>query len=100
MAQSNSEHSRHWFFKGSIIIDDREMKKSLIDMIIETQKYSNANNTIKFSDNSSAIKGFQVKIQRPNETYTCSPLHLENVEQDLIFTAETHNFPTGVAPFR
>nr|XP_034190946.1 phosphoribosylformylglycinamidine synthase isoform X1 [Osmia lignaria] len=99
LAQSNSEHSRHWFFKGSIIIDDKEMKKSLIDMIIETQKYSNANNTIKFSDNSSAIKGYQVKVQRPNETYTGSPLHLENVEQDLIFTAETHNFPTGVAPF-
>lgn len=76
------------------------MKESLIDMIIKTQKYSNTNNTIKFSDNSSAIKGYQIKVLRPNKTYTCSPFHLENVDQDLIFTAETHNFPTGVAPFR
>ncbi|KAG9433610.1 phosphoribosylformylglycinamidine synthase [Apis mellifera carnica] len=99
LAQSNSEHSRHWFFKGKIIIDGEEMKESLIDMIIRTQKYSNTNNTIKFSDNSSAIKGYQIKVLRPNKTYTCSPFHLENVDQDLIFTAETHNFPTGVAPF-
>nr|XP_003704098.1 PREDICTED: phosphoribosylformylglycinamidine synthase [Megachile rotundata] len=99
LAQSNSEHSRHWFFKGSMIIDGEEMKESLIDMIIETQKYSNPNNTIKFSDNSSAIKGYQIKTLRPNETFTCSPFCLESVDQDLIFTAETHNFPTGVAPF-
>lgn len=100
LAQSNSEHSRHWFFKGHIIVDDKEMERSLLDMIIETQKYSNPNNTIKFSDNSSAIKGYQVKVLRPNKTHKCSSFCLENVDQDLIFTAETHNFPTGVAPFR
>ncbi|XP_076232300.1 phosphoribosylformylglycinamidine synthase [Calliopsis andreniformis] len=99
LAQSNSEHSRHWFFKGRIIVDGEEMKKSLLDMIIETQNYSNPNNTIKFSDNSSAIKGYQVETLRPNETHKCSPFQLKNVDQDLIFTAETHNFPTGVAPF-
>nr|XP_031826710.1 phosphoribosylformylglycinamidine synthase [Nomia melanderi] len=99
LAQSNSEHSRHWFFKGHIVVDDKEMERSLLDMIIETQKYSNPNNTIKFSDNSSAIKGYQVKTLRPNKTHKCSSFRLENVDQDLIFTAETHNFPTGVAPF-
>lgn len=81
-------------------VDGEKMKQSLINMIMETQKYSNPNNIIKFSDNSSAIKGFQTKVLRPMKTYTCSPFCLENVDQDLIFTAETHNFPTGVAPFR
>ncbi|XP_017886861.1 phosphoribosylformylglycinamidine synthase isoform X2 [Ceratina calcarata] len=99
LAQSNSEHSRHWFFKGRMIIDGEEKKESLIDMIIETQKYSNPNNTIKFSDNSSAIKGYRTETLRPGKTHVCSPFHLVNVDQDLIFTAETHNFPTGVAPF-
>ncbi|XP_078050163.1 phosphoribosylformylglycinamidine synthase [Augochlora pura] len=99
LAQSNSEHSRHWFFKGHVVIDNEEMKKSLLDMIIETQNYSNPNNTIKFSDNSSAIKGYEVKTLRPTSTNKCSSFNLENVIQDLIFTAETHNFPTGVAPF-
>lgn len=99
LAQSNSEHSRHWFFKGRVILDGVEKEKSLIDMIMETQKNSNQNNTIKFSDNSSAIKGYKVDLQRPTKTCTCSSFQLENVNQDLIFTAETHNFPTGVAPF-
>lgn len=74
-------------------------KQSLIDMIIDTQNHSNPNNTIKFSDNSSAIKGYEVKLHRPKDTQTSSSFSLENVKQDLIFTAETHNFPTGVAPF-
>lgn len=52
LAQSNSEHSRHWFFKGKIVIDGVEHEKSLIDLIIDTQKHTNSNNVIKFSDNS------------------------------------------------
>lgn len=52
LAQSNSEHSRHWFFKGKMIIDGQEYEESLIDMIIKTQDNSNSNNVIKFSDNS------------------------------------------------
>lgn len=52
LAQSNSEHSRHWFFKGKMVIDGDEREESLIDMIINTQKHSNPNNVIKFSDNS------------------------------------------------
>lgn len=52
LAQSNSEHSRHWFFKGRMVMDGQEEHDSLIDMIINTQKFSNGNNVIKFSDNS------------------------------------------------
>lgn len=52
LAQSNSEHSRHWFFKGKMTIDGREYQESLIDMIIKTQETTNQNNVIKFSDNS------------------------------------------------
>lgn len=52
LAQSNSEHSRHWFFKGKMVIDGIEHEQSLIDMIIATQQFTNSNNVIKFSDNS------------------------------------------------
>ncbi|XP_014208739.1 phosphoribosylformylglycinamidine synthase [Copidosoma floridanum] len=99
LAQSNSEHSRHWFFKGKMVIDGKEKDKSLIDMIIDSQNNSNNNNVIKFSDNSSAIKGFDVKTLRPNQTNAPSSFHIDDSKQHLIFTAETHNFPTGVAPF-
>ncbi|XP_066592110.1 phosphoribosylformylglycinamidine synthase isoform X2 [Prorops nasuta] len=99
LAQSNSEHSRHWFFKGCMIIDGQEKNESLIDMIMSTQNFSNPNNVIKFSDNSSAIKGYEFKALRPQLTHRCSNFSLEKIKQHLIFTAETHNFPTGVAPF-
>ena len=57
LAQSNSEHSRHWFFKGRMVIDGVEQEKCLMRMICDTQLTTNDNNVIKFSDNSSAIKG-------------------------------------------
>ncbi|XP_031616970.1 phosphoribosylformylglycinamidine synthase [Contarinia nasturtii] len=104
LAQSNSEHSRHWFFKGKMIIDGVEHEKSLIHLIIETQKNTNQNNTIKFSDNSSAIKGFTHKTIRPvftttNGSFDANEMNIVDVKSDLIFTAETHNMPTAVAPF-
>ncbi|CAG9860959.1 unnamed protein product [Phyllotreta striolata] len=99
VAQSNSEHSRHWFFKGKMIIDGTEHEESLIDMIIETQKHTNQNNVIKFSDNSSAIKGFLHRTLKPVTAGSVSELKQVPTESHLIFTAETHNFPTGVAPF-
>lgn len=98
-AQSNSEHSRHWFFRGNMIVDEQEQPETLIKMIMNTQKYSNTNNTIKFSDNSSAIRGFKHKSIRPQKFFEPSCVNLVKTESDLIFTAETHNMPTAVAPF-
>lgn len=104
LAQSNSEHSRHWFFKGKMIIDGEVHEKSLIQLIIDTQKHSNQNNTIKFSDNSSAIRGYKHKTLRPvfniqGNKIDASEMKVVDVNSDLIFTAETHNMPTAVAPF-
>lgn len=98
-AQSNSEHSRHWFFKGRMIIDGVEEEKSLIQMIGDTQTHSNQNNTIKFSDNSSAIKGFKCNSLMPSNFIEPGKMQIKKVDLDLIFTAETHNMPTTVAPF-
>ncbi|XP_041976671.1 phosphoribosylformylglycinamidine synthase isoform X2 [Aricia agestis] len=99
LAQSNSEHSRHWFFKGKIILDGEEVQESLIDMVASTQKTSNDNNVIKFGDNSSAIKGFKHTKLKPTSVTGPSEVKQQEVESDIIFTAETHNMPTAVAPF-
>ncbi|XP_055709547.1 phosphoribosylformylglycinamidine synthase [Phlebotomus papatasi] len=98
-AQSNSEHSRHWFFKGRMKIDGEFVEKSLIKLIVDTQDTTNPNNTIKFSDNSSAIRGFRQKVLRPMTFSGPGRVEVVNMETDLIFTAETHNMPTAVAPF-
>ena len=52
LAQSNSEHSRHWFFKGRMIVNGKEKKKCLMELVCDTQNTTNKNNVIKFSDNS------------------------------------------------
>uniref|UniRef100_A0A2R5L6G5 Phosphoribosylformylglycinamidine synthase n=1 Tax=Ornithodoros turicata TaxID=34597 RepID=A0A2R5L6G5_9ACAR len=99
LAQSNSEHSRHWFFKGRLVVDGKEVPQSLFKFITNTQATSNDNNVIKFSDNSSAIKGFNIKVLLPEDTTAGSAYSVADKLRHIIFTAETHNFPTGVAPF-
>ncbi|KAK9877730.1 hypothetical protein WA026_019410 [Henosepilachna vigintioctopunctata] len=99
MAQSNSEHSRYWFFKGKMIVDNKKYEDSLIDMIMKTQEHINKNNVIKFSDNTSAIKVFSNATLRPVNDGKTSVFQSVITNSELIFTAVTHNFPTGVAPF-
>ncbi|MBZ3888399.1 Phosphoribosylformylglycinamidine synthase [Sciurus carolinensis] len=52
LAQSNSEHSRHWFFKGQLYVDGKKLTHSLFESIMSTQISSNPNNVLKFCDNS------------------------------------------------
>ncbi|XP_068599770.1 phosphoribosylformylglycinamidine synthase [Brachionichthys hirsutus] len=99
LAQSNSEHSRHWFFKGRMEIDGQEQKESLFSLIMDTQRHSNQNNIIKFCDNSSGIKGVELECVYPKDPSQASPYETRRSLRHVIFTAETHNFPTGVAPF-
>ncbi|TRY57096.1 hypothetical protein DNTS_023977 [Danionella cerebrum] len=99
LAQSNSEHSRHWFFRGQMIIDGEEQKETLFSLIMGTQNHSNQNNIIKFCDNSSGIKGMELECMYPTNPAQASPYETRQTTRHVIFTAETHNFPTGVAPF-
>lgn len=99
LAQSNSEHSRHWFFRGRMVIDGKEQKETLFSLIMGTQQHSNQNNVIKFCDNSSGIKGMELRCMYPTNPAQASPYESRDTTRHVIFTAETHNFPTGVAPF-
>lgn len=47
----------------------------------------------------SAIKGFKHTKLRPTHVRGPSQVIQEVTESDIIFTAETHNMPTAVAPF-
>ncbi|XP_012683728.2 phosphoribosylformylglycinamidine synthase isoform X2 [Clupea harengus] len=99
LAQSNSEHSRHWFFRGRMIIDGQEQKETLFSLIMGTQRHSNQNNVIQFCDNSSGITGMELEFMYPRDPAQASAYDTRRSTRHVIFTAETHNFPTGVAPF-
>ena len=99
IAQSNSEHSRHWFFKGRLVIDGEEMPNHLFEIVRQPYEANPNNSVIAFHDNSSAIRGFPATTLLSADPFGPSPLVDRQLDLDIIFTAETHNFPSGVAPF-
>jgi phosphoribosylformylglycinamidine synthase len=99
IAQSNSEHSRHWFFKGRLVIDGEEIPNHLFDIVRRPYEANPNNSVIAFHDNSSAIRGFRATALVSSDPGGPSPLVDRGLDLDIIFTAETHNFPSGVAPF-
>ena len=99
LGQSNSEHSRHWFFKGKLIIDGKPAPFTLMDIVKSPYNASPGRSVIAFSDNSSAIRGFPLKTILPENPGGPSKFLPKDVLYHIIFTAETHNFPSGVAPF-
>ena len=102
MAQSNSEHSRHWFFGGKMVIDGEEKPQTLFRMVKDTlvKGTEDDNSIIAFHDNSSVIKGYPVRRLCPTSQNSAGPL-VETKQEYMhpLLTAETHNFPSGVAPF-
>ncbi|CAM0956818.1 unnamed protein product [Alopecurus aequalis] len=99
IAQSNSEHSRHWFFNGKLEIDGETMARTLFQLVKSPLKANPNNSIIGFKDNSSAIKGYPVNHLCPALPGSSSPLSLIMRELGILFTAETHNFPCAVAPY-
>ena len=100
MGQSNSEHSRHWFFGGKMIIDGEEKPETLFQMVKATLPHGVPNNSvIAFHDNSSSIRGYECDALCPSSVDKSGPVTVEKQTLHPILTAETHNFPSGVAPF-
>lgn len=99
LAQSNSEHSRHWFFRGILLLDGKPAERTLFEIVKEPLRRNPRNSVIAFKDNSSAIFGAKVRYLYPSKSGHPSRFTVKKELFHLIFTAETHNFPTGVAPF-
>jgi len=100
MGQSNSEHSRHWFFGGKMVIDGDEKEETLFAMVKATLPKDVPNNSIiAFHDNSSSIRGYECDALCPKSTTQAGSVKVGKQTLHPILTAETHNFPSGVAPF-
>jgi phosphoribosylformylglycinamidine synthase len=99
IAQSNSEHSRHWFFRGDIVLDGQRMPHNLMDLVKAPLEAHPRNSVVAFEDNSSAIRGFEAMPVLPLNPGGPSALAPQKRHWDLLLTAETHNFPCAVAPY-
>ncbi len=99
LSQSNSEHSRHWFFRGRLIVDGKEVPGTLMKIVKATWEANRNNSVIAFSDNSSAISGYDITTIVPSSIGRPCRFDQARRKYHIIFTAETHNFPSGVAPF-
>ncbi len=96
---ANSEHSRHGFFKGRQVIDGIVKESTLFDLVTDTLDANPKGSVIAFKDNSSVIAGYDIETIMPQRPGVCSPFGPASVRYNPLLTAETHNFPTGVAPF-
>ncbi|MCH7883506.1 phosphoribosylformylglycinamidine synthase, partial [Patescibacteria group bacterium] len=99
VGNANSEHSRHWFFRGIQIIDGHEMPSSLFDVVQEPWKRGAGNSITAFRDNSGVIYGAEVLAFVPTKPGHPSPFRIVRTLQHITATAETHNHPTLIAPF-
>jgi len=99
LAQANSEHSRHWFFKGQHVIDGKPQSLTLMDLVRAPQQANPANSVVAFSDDSSAIRGRSVWVLEPVDPSMPGRLEMRMRLRHPTMTAETHNHPSFIEPF-
>ena len=95
LSQCNSEHARHWFFRGKFSLDGNIINESNLINKLKTTLNKNGNSLISFKDNASVLKG---KLE---EGLILVDHKLQKIKSHINFSykAETHNFPTGISPF-
>lgn len=99
IGNGNSEHSRHWFFRGIQVIDGIEMPETLMDVVREPWRRNPGKSLVAFHDNSGVMRGTVVEVFAPQSPGRPSAYMPKAVLQHLTATAETHNHPTLIAPF-
>ncbi len=98
LAQANSEHSRHGFFKGVHLIDGQIEIQSLIEIVKRPWQTAPNNSLIAFCDDSSAIHGYPAFTFEPSNPAAPSPIIRTKRLRHPTLTAETHNHPTRICP--
>lgn len=105
MSQMWSDHCWHILFMLTrFVIDGVPIEGHLIDNLkapydaIRGTEYDNTE--IVLSDNASAVRGKRVKQLRPKYPGKPSEMIVFAVVLHLLFSAETHNYPSQVGPFQ
>jgi len=95
----NSEHCRHGFFNGKLVIDGQATSRTLMQIVKAPWQINPGNSLIAFCDDSSAIQGIEILTLVPVRPGECNQFALDKRLYHPTLTAETHNFPSGVASF-
>jgi len=96
---ANSEHSRHGFFGGLQVVDGVMQDETLFGMVKDTLAQNPKGSLVAFKDNSSVVAGHAIHTIMPETPGLPCALKENDATYHMLLTAETHNFPTGVAPF-
>ncbi|MFA6315288.1 MAG: phosphoribosylformylglycinamidine synthase [Candidatus Paceibacterota bacterium] len=102
LGNANSEHSRHWYFKGQIVIDGVPMKRTLMEIVqhpLICLEEMDRVGLIAFRDNAGAVQGYRTSLILPLAPGEPSEMRICDRVVHITATAETHNHPTFVAPF-
>ncbi len=103
IGNANSEHSRHWFFRGKLVIDGVPMEQTLMEIVRRPlQNLAQPNSSIvAFRDNAGVILGYESPVLIPSFSPGSEPRAFRLTDRivEITATAETHNHPTFVAPF-
>ncbi|MFH1207009.1 MAG: phosphoribosylformylglycinamidine synthase [Patescibacteria group bacterium] len=99
LGQANSEHSRHGFFNGRLVINGQPLPETLMNIVKDPWRKHPGNSIIAFCDDSSAVKGDEIQVLVPIFPGHPCRFTVENYTLHPTLTAETHNFPSGVAPY-
>lgn len=92
-----SEHARHNLFNGQITVDGLPRTRTLLEAIKAPWKKNPGNAIVAFRG--SVLRGGRIKTLLPIDPATASSFSLFVQYYHLVITAETHNYPTGIAPF-
>lgn len=98
-SQVNSEHCRHKIFNGTFIIDGKEKKDSLFQLIKKTSRINPNKLVSAYKDNVAFVQGPEVEQFAPATQDKADFFKVSKFESVISIKAETHNFPTTVEPF-
>ena len=98
-SQVNSEHCRHKIFRGTFVIDGKEMESSLFALIKKTSAVNPNKLVSAYTDNVSFNDGPPMEQFAPLSGDKPDFYATKKINTVLSLKAETHNFPTTVEPY-
>jgi phosphoribosylformylglycinamidine synthase len=99
-AQANSEHCRHKIFNATWTIDGVAQEQSLFALVRATHAAAPQATVVAYSDNAAVLEGRAGRRFAPRGEGSVGVDYAARDElTHVVFKVETHNHPTGIAPF-